>query len=223
MIENSGCLISLSGIDGSGKSTIALALQDHLKKRYDVDCRVIWCKFGNSPLNNPRLIHLVKRLLAANEKPNQVPEEHQTNNSGTHVHRIYRNLLWLNHSIEIFTCISVPLIQSQTVICDRYIFDSMVDLQQELGLNRQRAEEMFSGHLIPKPNYKFLLDLPAEYALHRKTDTESEGYLIERRRMYLEIAQSCGLHIIDSTQAFETVLHQVLEFTGFNNLIGNTT
>jgi thymidylate kinase len=97
----------------------------------------------------------------------------------------------------------------------------MVDLQQEFGLTRRQAEEVFSINSAPKPNYKFLLDLPAESAFQRKTDTESEDYLIERRMMYLEIAHSQGIHIVDSNQAFERVLDQVLEFMGFNNLLEN--
>jgi thymidylate kinase len=223
MIKNSGFLISLSGIDGCGKSSIALALRDYFGSRDGIDCKIVWCKFGNSPLNNPQIIRFVKRFLSKNEKSSRVSEERQTNNSTMQVRRIYRNILLLNHSVEIFLNIHIPLTLGKTVICDRYIFDSMVDLQQEIGCTRSRAEKVFSSNLIPKPNYKFLLDLPAESAFQRKKDTESEDYLIERRRMYLEIAQSHDLHIIDSNQTFERVLQQVLELIGSNSLLGNSS
>jgi thymidylate kinase len=211
-------LISLSGIDGAGKSSIALAVHDYLIKRYDIECKTVWCKFGNSPINNPQIIRIVKRFLLLKVKPNKVNKEYKINKSTSLVRQIYGNMLLLNHLFEIFFNIRVPLLRGKIVICDRYIFDTMVDLQQEFGFTMEHAREAVSANWIPKPNYKFLLDLPAESAFQRKTDTESENFLIERRRLYLEIAQFHGIHVIDSNQTFQGVLNQVLELIELTHL-----
>ena len=199
MIQFSGgTLISISGIDGAGKSTLIHHLQEFLQQEYGVSSRSIWCKFGNYPLN---------RYLPS--KPTRQPQSpahaYQLAKHPSITYTVYGQILLALHLAQIALVVCRALEQDQFLICDRYIFDTMVDLQQELHYSLAQAQHVLAARWIPQPTHKFLLDLPADVAFTRKTDTRSFEFLQQRRGMYLDIAHLYNLTMLNATWPAEQV------------------
>jgi thymidylate kinase len=188
-----GILISISGIDGAGKSTLIHQLQDFLLQEYSRPSRSIWCKFGSHPLSRYRLPKTPDRPQIATLPLPQPAQRPST------LYTIYAQMLLAWHLAQIALVVRRALQQGQTVICDRYTFDTMVDLQQELQYSLAQAQRIMSARWIPQPVCKFLLDLPAEVAFTRKTDTRSLEFLQQRRVMYLDIARIYNLTMFNAT------------------------
>jgi thymidylate kinase len=199
-----GLLVSFSGIDGTGKSTAASQLSEMLKREYGLASRYVWCKFGDHPFSRYRLSRFVGE--------HQVSELNPCDTEAKQISPllwIYGAVLLAFHLIQIIFSIWRPVRRGQVVICDRYIFDTMVDLEQDLHLPRSRVRSIFGARWIPQPDCKFLLDLEEEAAFSRKIDIPSSEYLQARRTRYLGIAREYGLTVVDASQSAEAVTQLV--------------
>lgn len=199
-------LITLSGIDGTGKSTVALAIKDFLRAQYGMPSRHIWCKFGKHPLTRLKL----GRSLATNPLELNETSSHSHSTALLPFRRVYIWSLLGFHLLELATSVRRSLQQGQSVICDRFIYDTMVDLWQEARMPLEQSASLFDQRWIPCPTAKFLLDLPATQAFARKPDSASVGFLEERRVLYLTLAEHYQLMVIDTSQRIEQVLETVL-------------
>lgn len=203
-----GLLFSLSGIDGSGKTTLAYQLIERLDTRYGLPCRYIWCKFGEHPLSRYRL----SRYLKFDHKISD--DTFGLDRSTSIVRTAYGVLLLQFHLAYIILVLRNLLNRGENLICDRYIFDSVVDLQQEFDFSLHFVNKVKYIQWIPQPNYKFLLDLPESHAFYRKSDTASIEFLRERREIYLSLANEYGLKIIDATKPVEEILGTITDTIG---------
>jgi thymidylate kinase len=206
-----GLLFSLSGIDGSGKTTLAYRLLERLDARYGLSCRYIWCKFGEHPLSRYRLSRYIKI-------DHKIPDRPGSLESASIAQTIYGVLLLQFHLAYIILVLRNLLNMGENLICDRYIFDSVVDLQQEFKFPLRFVDKVKYIKWIPQPNYKFLLDLPESHAFYRKTDTASIEFLRERREIYLSLANEYGLKVIDATKPVEEILGTITDTIGPLNI-----
>ncbi len=209
-----GLLISLSGIDGSGKSTIAKKLGDYFYAEYGLPSHNLWCKFGSHPLSTLRLSSITnKSRFCQRSRTKRSLSPHL-------IPQLYARALLSLHLAHIFLVVRRNQQNGVIVICDRYIFDTMVDLRQEFRYPMAKIREIFSIEWLPRPDSKFLFDLPPKVAFQRKPDTESEVFLRQRRFLYKRIAKEYDLHMIDARQAPDIVFGQVTEMINGENFIG---
>lgn len=203
-------LISLSGIDGTGKSTAARWIQEFLLDEYGIAGRTVWCKYGIHPFSRLHLARLAGRLEVATLRPVEHIDYTEQGRSRA-MYRIYGMAMLACHLAQIALVVRASLRRRQSVVCDRYIFDTMVDLQQDLCYPKSRVRSVLDAPWIPQPDFKFLLDLPEQAAFARKPDNRSIEYLRERRTLYVDIARDYGLTILDASQPVETVMLAVAE------------
>jgi thymidylate kinase len=218
MASRSGLLISLSGIDGCGKSTIARQLQEYFSSEYGLPSRVLWCKFGAHPLNNFHVSDLIKRASFPAPHPLSLPVLGERGGRGVSegcfgapFPQIYARTLLLIHFAHILFAVRQKLLRGELIICDRYIFDTAVDLQQGFQYSAEKIRDILSIKWLPVPDFKFWLDLPEKSAYRRKPDTESVQFLRERRALYRGIAQEFDLHMIDASWGLDLVFNQMIE------------
>lgn len=204
-MSSHGLLISLSGIDGAGKSNVADRIRDILLADYGIPSRYLWCKFGDHPLSRYRLGKLVKH-----RRTTKSGQSHRRS-MPSFAFRLYSGGLLAFHLAQIAFAVRASLRRGLSVVCDRYIFDTMVDLQQDLQYSKPKAVGTFGAKWIPMPDSGFLLDLEAETAFARKTDSASLAYLKERRAMYRQVADEYGLTIVDASQSIEEVVRSVMQ------------
>ena len=125
--------------------------------------------------------------------------------------QIYARTLLLIHLAHIFFAVRQKLLRGEWIICDRYIFDTAVDLQQGFQYSSEKIRDILSIKWLPVPDFKFWLDLPEKSAYQRKPDTESVQFLRERRALYRGIAQEFDLHMIDASWGLDLVFNQMIE------------
>ena len=197
-------LITLSGIDGSGKSTLAYSLQDYLKQQFGLKCRCVWCKFGEHPF---------LKQSGTKDDGQRSTELDGSNSYFTRfgvIKTVYFLILMFFHLSKIYFRVLRPLKKGEIIICDRYIFDTYVDLAQEQNFNVSLFKRLLGAKWIPEPGWKFLLDLSEGLAQSRKNHS-SESYLSERRSIYLDIAREHGLKIIDAGFPPDKVFHLIAD------------
>jgi thymidylate kinase len=99
------------------------------------------------------------------------------------------------------------------VVCDRYVYDLLVDLGTNFGYNSEQIGKLCKSRLLclfPKPDLVFLLDLPPEVAYERKEDVPL-SYLRDRRALYQSMGKLQGVELVDATANIEelgNILHR---------------
>lgn len=112
------------------------------------------------------------------------------------------------HAVEANLAVRPHLRAGRTVICDRYIYKSVVNLAVLLDLELTELPGILrhpAVRAVPRPTLYFLMDLPAAVAAERKTDLPSLEYVARRVPVYRALAAYAQMPVIDATQSPEAV------------------
>jgi thymidylate kinase len=202
-------LITFSGLDGSGKSTLV----DYLKERLEQENRRVAVSHMNYDVGLYSVLRsLVKR---PSEKTNGLSKE-QTVETHAPRERAFENnfqsgtaklrymLVWnkgvrllifpLDVLLFLVYRLYVEKLNQKVLIMDRYFYDTLVDLTGAQPSFRTRL----LSWLTPTPNLSIYLDCNPEKAFVRKNEY-SVDYLDRRRRSYLKLISDLPTVLVVST------------------------
>lgn len=180
-----GMLISISGIDGSGKSTQAKALQEAFDQ-CAIKTRHVWSRGGASPLA-AGLIRLGKRMLGAGPGESAgaaapgdaAGREDEREQSFRHpwVRRLWPWLILVDLTWTYLRRVRWPLLRGRVVITDRYVTDALAEAGARIG-DAQVADSP-AGRLLralnPRPDRSYYLALEPAAARQRQTPNSRQG------------------------------------------------
>lgn len=199
-------VVTLSGIDGSGKSTQAELLRDTLATT-GFETVIEWNRLSHDRWLDA-IARPVKRLLGRGGSGPSRPQE--SGGSAATVPRGGRTL-WvvvvaLANAVAHNRSIRRHLLAGRVVICDRYVLDSVVQLRSDYpaGLGNRLGTALVRW-LSPRPVASFLLDLPPEVATARKPWWDEEERLVRHARGYQREAPRLGVVRLDATQPVPVV------------------
>lgn len=191
-----GFLICFIGVDGSGKTTQANSLINHLQEK-GYPCKYVWAA------SRPILAYIffaVTRLLGywkrtrtdAYTDPLDLAPEGFRDKLGS----IWRFFVFLDFQIKTLITVELPLVFGRIVVCDRYVYDLMMELI---------VSKLYSarfGKLIlqtaPTPHITFLMDVPEDIA-HLRRDNIPLSALWARRKVFLNLGKILGFEILDAS------------------------
>ncbi len=192
-----GAFITIEGIDGSGKDTLAQRIAEYLEKE-GIDV-IITREPGDALGGNVRKILMKEKPLPLSEMFLFMADRHE------HVEKVIRPALE----------------DGKWIISVRYI-DSSVAYQGARGVDRELIERLNNeavGNIYP--DLTILLDLPVEEAMRRIEDRgdvvehfEKEEFLRKVRGIYLEDASvhKDRIVIVDATQSPSEIFNQILPY-----------
>jgi thymidylate kinase len=199
-----GMIVSLSGIDGSGKTVHVRSLERAFATA-DTLTSTYWSRFGSSA----RKSGFGRRGA----------EEVKISDTATSLARRRRRLAhpavrfgWLTYNLAQLVLrynvvVRLRSLFGRVVICDRYVYDAVVEICASLPENPglSRWAERVLTRLCPRPDVAWLLDVPAELSVERQADenrsTASREELSRQRSTYVALARTYGLRVVttDST------------------------
>lgn len=211
-----GMIVSLSGIDGSGKTVHSRALQEAFEIA-EVKARIYWSRFGSSAQNN-----------GADHK--QMSENHPSDIAASLARRRQRlqhplvraGWLGLNllASIMRFTVhVRFPRWFGGVIICDRYIYDAMVEINASMpgGSRWPATAERLLALVCPRPDAAWLLDVSPHLCVvrqaHEKGGAATCEELSKQRTMFHSLATTYGLRVLKTDRGLEESSSQVVHET----------
>ena len=200
-----GIFICFTGIDGSGKTTLANMLVESMKQE-NMKYRYVYNRY--SPfLIKPfmiaaRALFLRKNNIFKNYEDDSRAKKKIFRNHALSV--LYLCCVLFDYSIQILVKTTIPLMSGSNIICDRYIYDTIcTDLAIDLDLSEEYVLSLLekSFVLFPRPNITFLIDIPEEVAYSRKDDVPSLEYLRDRRSVYLRLCKRSNMITLDGLKS----------------------
>ncbi len=221
-----GFLVSVSGVDGSGKSLQV----ERLRGAFDTcDLRVkcIWAR-GASSKGVGAVMRAGKAVLPSSRGDAPTPEQvaeaaraHGAAGRGEAArfaerqrrlrHPVARWVFSVVYALDLVWPYVIKarafVLTGHVTICDRYLYDALVDFalftgtspaQPPLALNVLRA-------MVPRPRAAFVLDADPDEALRRKPEEGGTAHLQAGRAMFLEIADSHRLDVMPADASAEAV------------------
>lgn len=207
-------LITLSGIDGSGKSTQITSIQNYYRK-LNSPFVYLWTRGGSTP--GIEIIKLLSRKVAGKKLP---PSGHSIQRDQMFKKNWIQNM-WLMLSIlDLLRIYSInirwELWRGKTVICDRYLWDTLIDFKIMFPYIEIENWLLWKALVwcAPEPDVEFLLMIPIELSEKRclqKFDPfpDTKEQRILRYALYKETSNLNKWSIIDATQPEEAVFVQI--------------
>jgi dTMP kinase len=204
-------VICFSGMDGSGKTTQLTKLSKCLEKRglkYKY-VRLRWAAFISFPfLAFCRMLKYTRRRVIR----------------GTVFleHRFYRNSAIAKTWTWLF-CVDmlmfwiyrfkIPLMMGYHVLCDRFVYDAMVDVMcdtRQPELHSSLAGRLLLS-LVPNDSLTLFFDLDEQQAFKRKTDIPSINYLAQRRKLFSQLAFLLKIPLLDAGRSPAELQKEIID------------
>lgn len=216
-----GLLIAVSGVDGSGKTTVISMLMRILSDKYGIDkgkVIYVWCKYEYK-LIKPLTV-LGRIIFLRNSDPlknyNDYCKKRKSIFRNPLVARMYRVLMDIDYAFQILINIKIPLLLNKIVICDRYIIDTALELYFDYDLEIEDIVDIINKYykrMAPKPDIQLILDIDEEEAMRRKNDVPHIDYIRERRYLYNSLAGKLNINVLynDTLEKAEQIAHYLAD------------
>jgi thymidylate kinase len=195
-------LILLTGIDGSGKTTVAYLVIRYLESN-GVRTRYAWVKSFHS------LSYIVSNMLRNTRLWCTVinPTGMQVRQFDPTYSKPFQKLWYLLELISVLPWIIVriylPLLARITVVADRYVPDTIVTISVRMkqpDFHRSFIGRLLSS-LIPKGTVMVHLDASIDTVINRKPDIEyTRSQIVSQIKMYKLLAKKLSAFTVDTSK-----------------------
>lgn len=170
-LRPAGIFLSVSGPDGSGKTTVIDLVIAQLKQLYGEQA-LSYCHFRPSLL--PRIASVAKASKAIDSIDENYESPHRARPSGAVGSLLRLSYYWLDYVGGYLRTVHKALVRREVVLFDRYIYDMIADpgrsrIALPAGLIRAAAR------LTPLPRWAFFIRVPAEIVHSRKQELTLEA------------------------------------------------
>ena len=216
-----GALVTFSGVDGAGKSSQVAALERALQT---LGCHVVpeWAPLGGTP-SAMAIVAFGRPLLRRATGATQVDRSprlgigHLEGNASSSTRRSQAVLrgVWVATLVGLNAAAHLRaklrhLGRGRTVIFDRYVLDSAVQLQHNYGDTRlvRLCISLLKG-VSPKATRAYLLDVRPETARGRKADLWNIDQLGRRAALYRDWHERFGVVRLDGEGPPEVLAEEI--------------
>lgn len=180
-------IISFSGIEGSGKSSCTACMKNVLSS-----CGVRVHVYENRKGRDKILSYIAKRrkiLVEERQKSYEKASDTPISETILQEKMFAKKTLTFTHLLSLTLAylygVRLPMLRGKVVICDRYVYDSLIDIASLH--DRSDIRKGISSRLLlmlwRKPDISFFCDVPVETAIRRveaSKQTYPEEFLLKR-------------------------------------------
>jgi thymidylate kinase len=212
MGKDKPAFICIIGVDGVGKTAHVDKLREKLKNE-GVKCKSTWFRFYNF-LSVFLLVYCrIVGLTVYETKNGHRIGRHDFYKSRI-ISALYPYILFIDMLPMYFTKIYLPRRFGYTIICDRFVYDTLVDLMVDLRdyeIHKKDFATLYLG-LAPKNVIVIHLDLDEEIIRERREDLKADSTLGQRRKLYTKLCQDLDITTIENKKPIDEVQIEIIKY-----------
>lgn len=213
-------LIAITGVDGTGKSTLAALLVDELRARGIASRRI----YGRIAPIVARLMMITARLTFLRWSSHRSEYPAYAARRSRILQKpipagIYSATICAEAIVQLWLKLLPSLHSDSWIVADRYWYDTVIgDLAVHLSFSEEQFERAMHWGLlfIPGPHRAYLLSAPIEVCLGRKQDVPHPDYIAERSRWYGKLGARQGIQLLDAQEPAHMLVQAILDDLGMH-------
>ncbi len=204
-------IISLSGMDGCGKSTIIDKLMDELRHR-GISSRTVWLRYNHY---TTRALLAVCRIIGLTkyERVGGVRVGYHNFHRSRVVSHLFIVLTLLDTFLATLLTVYIPaMISGSVVICDRWVADILVDLEVDTRFRLDRSSlyrKMFLS-MVPRRARCFLIERRSEELLGTRPENGIDRNFPTRLSLYRKLAAEGVLDVVENNTTVDAAVDRIL-------------
>jgi thymidylate kinase len=218
-------VVSISGLDGAGKSTQTTGLEETLRA-LGVDAAIEWMPLGHAPRH--RVIRLLRRSVEAllslpgrlrggsgagkgGARSGKTSAAKSLRQRSELVTQAWATVVALHQAIQHRLAVLRHMGSGKIVIFDRYTLDASAQLRYFYGSRHDfRFQKWLVRRISPKPARSYLLVVPPEVVHARKDDMQyTLAELHEQAGLLAEEADRVSIPKLDGTRPLDDLREQI--------------
>ena len=216
MEKHKNAFICITGLDGSGKTTLGRKLCGYLNDK-NIDSIYVYARLR--PFFSKPSMAIGHFLFLRNHDMEKDYTEYTRKKNilfkkNKFISNCYRMILFFDDIIQLIWKIKFPLLKGKTVICDRYVYDTVItDMANDMQMPSDQLDTILERYFLflPKPTVTFLIDVDENVAHSRKNDIPNIKYLKDRRNLYLNVAERYNMNILNGNKEINEVFSEAKE------------
>jgi len=200
-MKSRAILICFTGIDGTGKTTLAKSLEESLEDS-GISSKYLW---GGWRGFESFLFSQVAKFMRENREARWGAGMRSINIQNNF---IFTYAAWIDYFLRVFPNLLKSLYKYDLVILDRYVYDVAIGFSINTKNDCEKLLRRFF-YIFPKPDTTFLIDVPEEVAYTRKDDIPSVEYLHEKRKIYKKIGDEFEMIGLDGTKSLRELNEKI--------------
>lgn len=205
--RKNGLFISISGPDGSGKTTVIDIVISELNRIYESE-NVRYSHFRPNIL--PRIAEVAKKTRVIGTVDENYAEPHRASPSrfGGAVARLM--YYYADYLVGYFWLVRPALKRNEICLFDRYYYDMIADsFRSRISLPMPILRAF--GRLLPLPRYAFFIHVDPDEIYQRKQELTMDR-IVELNGRYKELARRGWLIEIDNNGAPEQAAGAIIDY-----------
>lgn len=199
--------IIISGIDGSGKTTVINALKAKLEIE-GKSVSYIWMRYNHYLVKG---MNAIARLFGLSVKVH--------NEMGTiWEHRLHKCpwfcklYVWCSYIDNKIARRKVLILKSDYIICDRWVNDILIDLGAECRISNILEGKWYQHfqHLLPKDSFQFVVKRNLSDVMECRIENHTNPDFKHRFSLYQELMKKDDITVVDNTGSLESSVCQIL-------------
>jgi len=209
--------VYLTGCDGAGKTTQANLLRERLQAM-GVPARQLWLRFPFF-FSLPLLAYARLRGLSWYEQEGDVRHGYWDFRRSLLVRLLLPWTLLADAAMAGLFKIYLPLWRGETVVCERFVLDMLVDLMVAFGkddLASHRPGKLYL-RLLPRNTRGFILDSDAAILRQRRPDLIADRNLEAKLTGFRQIANHTAFPLLSNSMSINELHQLIWERSGFGD------
>lgn len=206
LFRPNGVFLSVSGPDGSGKTTVTDMVIEQLGAIYGEDA-VHYAHFRPTML--PRIAEVAKKARAIEAVDKNYDRPHRAKPSGLVGSLARLAYYWLDYLVGYYRSVLPVLKRREVMLFDRYYYDMIADsFRSRIALPMPALLTM--GHVLPLPSHAFFIQVDPD-EIHRRKQELTLDRIIELNGRYEDLVQRGWLIRIDNNGAPEDAAAAIVD------------
>ena len=204
-------IIVISGIDGSGKTSIIEGVVKALASKGQ-ESHYVWLRYN----------HYFTKFLLGFCRLTGFTRYEYFEKSRVGYHNFYKSKIisWLFIILTYIDTLAVSIIKvylpafisNKTIICDRWVYDIVIDLEIDTHIDFTKGSFFPKSfkRLLPKNSLYFLIQRDYEKVRQVRDENMNDRNFSKRYGLYLKHSSEPDINVVDNNGSLEESINQVL-------------